>query len=53
MRNTVYWNPLLYVPGGAGISFTFYTEDQGDGPYFLHIEGRTADGRWISTSQKL
>ena len=29
------------------------TEDRADGPYFLRIEGRTSDGRWISKTQML
>ena len=52
-RNTIYWNPALGLCGGDSTSFTFYTDDQNDGPYFLRIEGRTADGRWISTSKEL
>ena len=52
-RNTIYWNPSLGLQGGGNNVFTFYTDDQNDGPYYLRVEGRTADGRWISTSQIL
>ena len=52
-RNTIYWNPSFGLKGGVENVFTFYTDDQSDGPYFLRIEGRTAAGRWISTSQTL
>lgn len=52
-RNTMYWNPSLGIWGRHTTSFSFYTDDQPDGPYFLRVEGRAADGRWISTSQVL
>lgn len=52
-RNTIYWNPSLGLWGRHTNSFSFYTDDQPDGPYFLRVEGRAADGRWISTSQVL
>ena len=51
-RNTVYWNPALRL-GAAAKDILIETEDRADGPYFLRIEGRTSDGRWISTSQIL
>ena len=53
LRNTIYWNPSFGLRGGVENVFTFYTDDQNDGPYFLRIEGRTATGRWISTTQTL
>ena len=53
MRNTIYWNPSLGLWGRATTSFSFYTDDQQDGPYFLRVEGRAAGGRWISTMQIL
>jgi len=52
-RNTIYWNPSLNLWGRFPTSITFYTDDLGDGPYWIHIEGRTSDGRWISQSQAL
>ena len=51
-RNTIYWNPSLRL-GTAAKDILIETEDRADGPYFLRIEGRTSDGRWISTSQML
>ncbi len=51
-RNTIYWNPTLRL-GTTAAEVLVETEDRADGPYFLRIEGRTSDGRWISTSQIL
>ena len=51
-RNTIYWNPALRI-GTAGTDILIETEDRADGPYFLRIDGRTSDGRWISTSKVL
>lgn len=52
-RNTIFWNPWVSLRGGRNMSFTYFTDDQNDGPYFLRVEGRTPDGRWISTSAVL
>lgn len=49
-RNTIYWNPSLGLRGGVNNTIFFYTDDQNDGPYFLRLEGRTPDGRWVSAS---
>ena len=43
----------MSLRGGRYMSFTYFTDDQNDGPYFLRVEGRTPDGRWISTSAVL
>lgn len=51
-RNTVYWNPALRL-GTVPTDVLIETEDRADGPYYLRIEGRTSDGRWISASQIL
>lgn len=51
-RNTVYWNPSFRL-GSEPTDILVETEDRADGPYYIRIEGRTADGRWISTSQVL
>ena len=52
-RNTVYWNPSVHLKAGETVTIPLVTEDRADGPYYLRIEGRTSDGRWISTSQFL
>ena len=51
-RNTVYWNPSVQV-GKSPVDLTLMTEDRADGPYFLRVEGRTSDGRWISETKIL
>ena len=52
-RNTVYWNPSVRIGATSPKEITVMTEDRADGPYFLRIEGRTSDGRWISTTKVL
>ena len=52
-RNTVYWNPAVRLGASGSVTLPLMTEDRADGPYFIRIEGRTADGRWISTTQVL
>ena len=52
-RNTVYWNPSVRIGPSGPTRIVLMTEDRSDGPYFLRIEGRTADGRWISKTQIL
>lgn len=52
-RNTVYWNPSLRLRAGEPVDIPLVTEDRADGPYLLRIEGRTADGRWISQEYTL
>ena len=52
-RNTVYWNPAVRLGDSGSVTLPLMTEDRADGPYFIRIEGRTADGRWISTTQVL
>jgi hypothetical protein len=52
-RNTVYWNPSVRVGPSTPTVLKLMTEDRADGPYYLRIEGRTADGRWISTTKIL
>lgn len=52
-RNTIYWCPRLDVWSMRNTLFTFFTDDQLDGPYVLRIEGRTKDGRWISEERLL
>ena len=52
-RNTVYWNPAVRLGASSSVTLPLMTEDRADGPYFIRIEGRTADGRWISTTQVL
>ena len=52
-RNTVYWNPSVRLKAGEAVDIPLVTEDRADGPYLLRIEGRTADGRWISQEYTL
>lgn len=52
-RNTVYWNPSVRLKAGESVEIPLVTEDRSDGPYLLRIEGRTADGRWISETKTL
>ncbi len=52
-RNTVFWNPSVRVSASRPTQLKLSTEDRADGPYYLRIEGRTADGRWISQSSIL
>lgn len=52
-RNTVYWNPSVRLGAASPKEITVMTEDRADGPYFIRIEGRTSDGRWISKTQML
>ena len=52
-RNTVYWNPSVRIDADKAATLHLMTEDRADGPYFLRIEGRTSDGRWISQTQIL
>ncbi len=52
-RNTVYWNPSVRVGPSTPTILKLMTEDRADGPYYLRIEGRTTDGRWISTTKIL
>ena len=52
-RNTIYWSPRLELLPTRDTPFTFFTDDQVDGPYVLRIEGRTEDGRWISEERLL
>ena len=52
-RNTVYWNPFVRLSTGETVTLPLVTEDRADGPYYLRIEGRTSDGRWISETRLL
>lgn len=52
-RNTIYWNPAVRLKAGETVSLPLMTEDRADGPYYLRIEGRTSDGRWISETRLL
>lgn len=52
-RNTIYWNPSVRLKAGETATLPLMTEDRVDGPYFLRIEGRTQDGRWISETRIL
>ncbi len=52
-RNTVYWNPSVRLKAGESVEIPLVTEDRADGPYLLRIEGRTAEGRWISQEYTL
>ncbi|MBO4536080.1 MAG: hypothetical protein J5702_02615, partial [Bacteroidales bacterium] len=52
-RNTVYWNPSVRLRAGETVTLPLMTEDRADGPYYLRIEGRTSDGRWISETRLL
>lgn len=52
-RNTIYWNPSVRVGASDSVILPLMTEDRADGPYFIRIEGRTRDGRWISMAQDL
>lgn len=52
-RNTVYWNPSVRLRAGKPVDIPLVTEDRADGPYLLRIEGRTAEGRWISQEYTL
>lgn len=52
-RNTIYWNPSVQLKAGETVTLPLMTEDRADGPYYLRIEGRTSDGRWISETRSL
>ena len=52
-RNTVYWNPFVRLRAGETVTLPLMSEDRADGPYYLRIEGRTSDGRWISETRVL
>ena len=52
-RNTVYWNPSVRITADKPATLQLMTEDRADGPYLIRIEGRTSDGRWISSTQLL
>jgi hypothetical protein len=52
-RNTIYWNPSVRLKAGETVTLPLMTEDRADGPYFLRVEGRTSDGRWISETRSL
>ena len=52
-RNTIYWNPSVRLKAGETETLPLMTEDRADGPYYLRIEGRTSDGRWISETRSL
>ena len=52
-RNTIYWNPSIRLNAGDTATLPLMTEDRADGPYYLRIEGRTSDGRWISETRSL
>ena len=52
-RNTIYWNPSVRLKAGETVTLPLMTEDRADGPYYLRIEGRTSDGRWISETRSL
>ena len=52
-RNTIYWNPSIRLKAGETVEIPLVTEDRADGPYYLRIEGRTSDGRWISLSREM
>ena len=52
-RNTIYWNPSIRLKAGESVEIPLMTEDRADGPYYLRIEGRTSDGRWISLSREM
>ena len=52
-RNTVYWNPSVRIDADKAATLHLMTEDRADGPYLIRIEGRTSDGRWISSTHIL
>ena len=52
-RNTIYWNPSVRLKAGETVTLPLMTEYRADGPYYLRIEGRTSDGRWISETRSL
>ena len=51
-RNTVYWNPCVVLSDGKA-DIDFCTTDQEDYPYYVRVEGKTADGRFFSGSNVL
>lgn len=51
-RNTLFWDPQVKVSGGKA-KITFCTDDSGNYPYMISVEGISSDGKPFSASAML